>query len=227
MKVPLAASQFFDRFHNIFSLNYDLLPYWINMMGNPPVYQDGFREDPDEEDAPSLVFTERIGDERGLYFPHGALHIFMDSAGLRKHCWARTQKRLTDLIREGLEQGRYPLFVAEGDSEKQMYQIHQSGYLSYCYGNLGRIEQRLVTFGFSFGPTDRHIGDVIANNHKLTELFVGVYGPNGEIDEALFQGVESVVSARTETLRGRPFRYQEKHQLTVTFFDSQSAKVWS
>lgn len=220
------AAAFFAPFHNIFSLNYDLLPYWINMSGRPPVYQDGFRDDPDNPDSPSLVFTERMGSQKGIFFVHGALHVFMGEGGLRKHCWARSLKPITNLIREGLENSRYPLFVAEGDSTKKMEQIQASGYLSYCFGKLGRIQNRLVTYGFSFGPSDGHIASTIAENLELTKLYVGVYGTDGKYPDEIFAAVNALVEIRNRILKDESHSFREKHRLEVMFFDSASASVW-
>lgn len=220
------AANFFSLYHNIFSLNYDLLPYWINMVGQPPVYEDGFREDSDDADAFSLVFSERIGENQGLYFIHGALHLFMGDGGLRKHCWSRTLKPITALIGAGLELGLYPLFVAEGDAEKKMQQIQASGYLSYCYGKLGRIKQRIVTYGFSFGQSDRHITDVIIENTDLTQLFVGVYPSNGRYSDDVFHAVERMVERRKQITAKDRSAMQLKRQLSVVFFDSSTSGVW-
>lgn len=221
------AATFLRQFHNIFSLNYDLLPYWINMTMNPPLFQDGFREDADDPEALSLVFSERMGDQQGIYFIHGALHIFMGEGGLRKHCWGRTMKPITSLIRDGLEKSRYPLFVAEGNAEKKMEQIQANGYLSYCYGKLGRIQKRLVTYGFSFGNSDSHISKVIAENLGITELYVGVYKTGDKYPPEIFSAVNGIVEYRKQRFSDERPSIRNARQLGVTFFDSASAAVWA
>lgn len=220
------ASEFLTSYYNVFSLNYDLLPYWINMSLSRPIYQDGFREDSDDPEAPSLVFSERLGDKQGLYFIHGALHLFMGSGGLRKHCWRRTDKPITTSIREGLEMSRYPLFVAEGSAHKKMEQIHSNGYLSYCYGKLGRIKNRLVTYGFSFGDSDQHICELIAENFDVTELCIGVYKHQDSYPEDVFRAVGKLVAYRKKLMKDKSPMFQENNQLSVMFFDSFSANVW-
>src|SRR5262249_4867508 len=104
-----AALDFLQPYHNVFSTNYDLLLYWVNMHAeNAPPYQDGFRADPDDRDTEYVVFSERLGGAKGLFFIHGALHLYVAGGELRKHCWVRTGRRLTDLVREGLGQNKYP-----------------------------------------------------------------------------------------------------------------------
>lgn len=221
-----AAANFFEPYHSVFSTNYDLLPVWINMISDPPPFEDGFRADPGNATAPSLVFSEPIGGARGIYFIHGALHLFMGAGGLRKHCWGRSKKRLTELVREGLAVGRYPLFVAEGHSVKKMEQIQASGYLSYCYGKFGRIEKRLITFGFSFGDSDQHVCDQIVGNEKITSLYVGVYSTAGKYPREVLERVTGMADQRRKNLLSSNEKYREKHQLDVVFFDSASAAVW-
>jgi hypothetical protein len=153
-----AARNFFDPYHSIFTTNYDLLAYWVIMSaGERVIFQDGFREDEDAADAPYVIFSERLGNARGLFYLHGALHLYLASGELRKRCWSRSQTPLTDLIKQGLTENEYPLFVAEGAAEQKLSQIQRAGYLWYCLDKLARIKSPLVVFGHSLGESDRHI----------------------------------------------------------------------
>ena len=170
-----AAAAFFAPYHIVFTTNYDLLSYWIVMaMGNPPPLEDCFRANQNEPDAPYLVFSQRLKEHRGLLHLHGALHLYLQDGELRKHSWTRSGRRLTELIREGLEQGQFPLFVAEGNPEQKLQQIQSNGYLWYCLERLKGIQSPLIIFGHSFGPSDGHILDAIASNIELPEIFVGL-----------------------------------------------------
>lgn len=85
------AVTFLSPYHNLFTTNYDLLVYWVNMAaGFPPPYEDGFRADEDDPSAESVVFTEHLGDKKGIFFLHGALHLYLLAGALRKHSWTRT-----------------------------------------------------------------------------------------------------------------------------------------
>src|SRR5439155_21210102 len=124
---------------------------------DPPPFEDCFRADEDEPDLPYLVFSQRLGDKKGILFLHGALHLYLDGGELRKHSWIRTGQRLTELIQEGLEKGQYPLFVAEGSPEKKLDQIQGNGYLWYASEKLRNIESPLALFGHRLGSSDGHI----------------------------------------------------------------------
>lgn len=148
------AREFFSPFQTIFTTNYDLLAYWVCMSARKVAFQDGFREDEEAPDAPYVVFAERLGRNRGLLYLHGALHLHLAAGELRKHCWSRTLKPLTQLIKAGLDAGHYPLFVAEGSAAQKLEQIQRVGYLWYCLDKLARIESPLVVFGHALGPSD-------------------------------------------------------------------------
>jgi len=219
-----AARRFLAPYHNVFTTNYDLLLYWV-VMSEPdgPPYEDGFRADPDDPDTPYLIFSERLGDSKGLFYLHGALHLYLAGGELRKHSWIRTGRRLTELIRGGLAERQYPLFVAEGSSEKKLEQINTSGYLSYCLGKLGRVQNRVVVYGHGLGLSDRHVAYAIAENTDLREVFVGLFGdPGSPQNQETRAAVEAMVNRRGKiTARSR-----RKWPLEVRFFDSATTDVW-
>lgn len=218
-----AAANFFSPYHIVFSTNYDLLPYWVVMaMGDPPPFEDCFRADQDEPDASYLVFSQRLKERRGLLYLHGGLHLFLEEGELRKHSWSRTGRRLTDLIREGLEHGQYPLFVAEGSPDKKLQQIQANGYLWYCMEKLRAIQTPLVIFGHSLGASDGHICDAIASNVELPEVYVGLFGdPESEWNMSLRAATHLMVVSRSRLSGRRKYR-----PLQVFFYLSDSVQVW-
>jgi hypothetical protein len=216
-----AAAQFVEPYQIVFTTNYDLLLYWVTMFASdPPLFEDGFRADTDDPDAPYLVFSQRLGAKRGVLYLHGALHMYLGEGELRKHSWIRTGVRLTELIREGLENGQYPLFVAEGTPEKKHEQIHGNGYLWYCLDKLRSIQSPLVIFGHSLSPSDGHILEAIATNPKLPALYIGLHGdPESPSSQATRAAAQRLVDRRAQ-VRGRPT------PLEVFFYASDSARVW-
>lgn len=219
-----AAFEFLSPYHSIFYTNYDLILYWVNMhKGDPPPYQDGFRPPEDDPEAPYLVFSERLGDRRGIFYLHGALHLYVGGGELRKHSWIRTGVRLTDQVREGLEERKYPLFVAEGSSDKKLEQIRRNGYLSYCYDKLGRVTNRLVIFGHSLGETDRHILDAIANNTEFREVYVGIFSDPESASSRRIRAAGNYLLQRRARINER---LRSPRPLEVHFYDSRTARPW-
>ncbi len=88
-----AARAFLAPYHDVFCTNYDLLAYWVNMHGDKAMFEDGFRADPEDPTSKALVFSEHIGGGAGMYFIHGALHLFVERGWIKKHSWVRSGQR--------------------------------------------------------------------------------------------------------------------------------------
>lgn len=214
---------FLKPYKNVFTTCYDLLLYWVAMHGLKLLEErDGFRDSLDDEDAPYCVFREHVGGQNGIFFIHGALHLYTAGGEVRKHTWTKTGVPLIDGIRAALAEGQLPLFVAEGESEKKRRQILGNGYLDYCFGKFGRIEAPLVTFGFAFGPMDQHIVQAMAECAKLTDVYVGVHRPNSDAGKAVIDAAMHLPELRKRLmahgLKSKP--------LQVQFYDTDTAEVW-
>lgn len=218
------ALQFLNIFHNVFTTNYDLLAYWVIMSAQDhPPFQDGFRAPADPEE-PHVIFSERIGDAKGLYYLHGALHLHLSGGELRKHTWCRTGMRLTDQIREGLANRRYPLFVAEGSADRKLEQIQRHGYLWYSLDKLSRIKGPLVIYGHALGLSDMHIVDAVARNRDLPNVFVGLFGSE---DTAANRATITVATQMVVTRQDEIVRHNGRGKpLQVAFFQSETAQAW-
>lgn len=220
-----ACRQFLSPFFNIFTLNYDLLLYWVCMSDATLMRRDCFGASEDDPDADYCVFNEHLGRSAGILFLHGALHLYVAEGEVRKHTWSRTGTPLIDLVRGALNEGLYPLFVAEGAAQKKKEQIEASSYLSYCLGKLGRIKGPLVTYGWAMGDSDRHILDTIAHNADLPVLYVGLYGDwQSEANRSIRAAADALTIQRRECLANH---HNRGTQLEVKFFDSATAPVWS
>jgi hypothetical protein len=216
-----SALRFFSPYTNIFTTNYDLLAYWVNLAAKGgPLWQDGFRSS--DEEAPYVVFTQSLGNKRGLFHIHGALHLFVVQGELRKHCWSRTGRPLTELVKEGLAQNNYPLFVAEGTADQKLEQIQRSGYLWYCLSKLAKIESPLTIFGHALGPSDSHILDVIIHS-KCPHIAIGLFGHPAEADnQNIYHAALQMQAKRLEIIANDKYTLP----LRLTFFESGSANIW-
>jgi Domain of unknown function (DUF4917) len=169
------------RFHllkNVFTTNYDLLLYWVTMEGisNKQLsLEDGFRSSVDEPKADYVVFSDHLGSKNGLFYLHGALHLFEHAGDVRKHCWKRSGVSITDNVIRSLKENNFPLFVSEGDSTRKLETIQRSGYLSYCFQKLQRLGATLVISGSALGESDDHILRAIGDANYDT-VWLGVYG---------------------------------------------------
>lgn len=211
------CSVFLNEFYHVFTLNYDLLLYWAH---NNQILQkhmdlrkrrDGFWNN----DVGQLAFDPRCFDgEPGLYYVHGGFHLFQEEQSDFKRRWEQGNY-LTKQLRDGLNEGVFPLFVSGGDYQQKAEKINSSPYLRECYRRFMQVEGTLFTYGASFAENDRHICTAIAGNRSLSGLCIGVYD---ESDLPHYEGlVEGLHQEREE--RGFP-------ELEITFYDSTSVHLW-
>ncbi len=222
-KAKESAIAFLGNYKTVFTTNYDLLLYWVNMHSNPYLFGDCFRAEHENPDAEYVIFSEHLKGANGILFLHGALHLYFENGYIKKHCWSRTKRPLIELIREGLDNKKYPLFVAEGTPQKKLEQINSNAYLAYCLAKLGRVEKNLVIFGNTLGGTDEHIADVIADNKDITNIYVGIYGdPEFAINVETFAACERIISRRKSITD----KLKKPKILSLKYFDSGSVNVW-
>ncbi|WP_219335686.1 DUF4917 family protein [Candidatus Synechococcus spongiarum] len=116
---------------NVYTLNYDLLLYWAlmheDMGNNPPVdlkINDGFGRGENTEPE----YVEWMGESNAphyqqVHYLHGAIHLFDSGTEIKKYTWRNTDKSLLDQAHEAMNSGKFPLFVAEGESKLKLEKI--------------------------------------------------------------------------------------------------------
>ncbi|UFN51588.1 DUF4917 family protein (plasmid) [Roseomonas sp. OT10] len=212
-----ACRAFLRHFGCYYTLNYDLLLYWALMHdeadGAVLPRNDGFVH-PDGEGETEYVVWEGGGDQ-DVHFLHGALHLLDAGAELQKRTWIRTSVPLMDQVREALDQERYPLFVAEGESRQKLSRIQHHGYLSRALRSFGSIGGDLFIYGHSLAPNDEHVLRKIERG-KVKRLFVSLYGDPSSPDNV------RIIRRAMEMSERRGGR----KPLEVQFYDAASAQVW-
>lgn len=202
----------------IFTLNYDILLYWTLMHGMSKKminFDDGFRTDRDNADAGYVVWDDSAHGQN-VYYLHGALHLFDGGHELQKYTWGRTDIALIDQTRSAIANNLFPLFVAEGSSQKKLDKIYHHGYLSKGLRSLNSIKEPLFLYGVSLSQNDKHLINLVVKNTKIRKLFVSLFGsPESPGNK---QTIAAAMAAST--------RRGAKHPLEVHFYDSESAKVW-
>lgn len=208
---------FLSCFNTIYTLNYDLLLYWTLMQQElePAVHaDDGFRT-PDEGPEDYVTWEVEKTDSQKVFYLHGALHIFDGGSEIKKYTWVNTGIPLIDQIRDALQHGLYPLFVAEGQSRQKLARIKHNEFLGRAYRSFAKIGGGLYVYGHSMAENDEHITKLIEKN-KISHLFIGLYGdPNSE-------AAQRIIDRAYKAKAARPL----KRPLDVAFFDASSAQVW-
>ena len=222
-----SALVFLQRFNNVFTTNYDLLPYWASLHDDTFPFSDGFGREFDT-DHRYCVFLPTGTNDPQVYFLHGALHLYAAEGEVRKMVWNTTGEPLMDQVKESLDNERYPLIVSEGDSVRKLERIESSSYLSHCARRFQNIQGNLFIYGSSLSEQDDHIIEWIGKNTTLPRIFVGIHGDlTTESGVALVDRVQKLQQLRQKILdtgsSGRRFR---RESLDVAFYQSETADVW-
>ncbi|WP_340105413.1 DUF4917 family protein [Rhodohalobacter sp. 8-1] len=218
---------------SVYTLNYDLLLYWALMHEeeNDKLslrFNDGFNHEflGYEEDGEGAIFSpdltwqgETQSHSQNIHYLHGALHLYDEGSQLTKYTWINTGVALTDQARYSIENGFFPLFVSEGNSDKKLDKVLHSAYLHKAYrsyvSNTNVKSANFFTYGYSFSDNDEHISKKIGEG-KCKRIFVGVFG---DIDSKENQ----LIIEKLEALKG--YR-SNRYPLEVEFYEVESAKVW-
>lgn len=213
-----ACRSFLRCFNSTYTLNYDLLLYWTQMhseSGSALTPDDGFRKPEYDLEAAYVTWEPDQSHEQNTWFLHGALHVFDTGTEIRKYTWKNTGIRLIEQIRDALQKDYFPLFVAEGTSHEKLERIRHSDYLAKAYRSFSSIGEALFVYGHSLAENDQHYLNCIERG-KLKHLYVGIYGNPGSSENA--EIIRRALGMRSARGARRP--------LTVSFFDSGSARVW-
>lgn len=125
-----SSSVFLSNFRKVFTLNYDLLLYWVNLENKP--LNDGFGR---AKRIAGGRFKSPFKEEAwcDIYNLHGGLHLFQNgTGGIMKTL--DTGNGVIATITDAIASKKIlPLYVAEGSSRAKMRKINSVVYLRHCY----------------------------------------------------------------------------------------------
>lgn len=202
-----SSAAFLANFASVFTLNYDLLLYWVNL--EKLHLRDGFgfgklvggMHGPFSENADCHVFNL-----------HGGLHLFQDSLGDMMKAVHRGDgviATITDAISVGR---RFPVYVAEGTSGQKVRKINSVPYLRHCYDKLRENHAPVFIYGHSADQNDAHVYRAIFMS-GAEHLYFGVHQP----DEEKLKKLDGLIAG---------YKHGFASTIDYTFFDSGSARVW-
>lgn len=199
--------EFLSSFGTIFTVNYDLLLYWV-ILENTNIFKDGFGL---AEDINGFRRPFKTEAHCNIYNLHGGLHLFKTPDD-------EIEKRIAgesgviDAIATTITQAkRLPLYVAEGTSIGKLARIFAVPYLRHCYERLGDSDGTFFVYGHSAGTNDTHIYDALFNS-EIHHLYFFIHKPTADIDE----------------INGELSRYQKRSGSSIeyTFVDAETVNVW-
>jgi len=156
----------------VFTTNYDLLPYWALMTGDgTDRFKDFFvNGEFVKYPAPQNVVP--------IYYLHGALMLYTtpDHKPMKRH--HVDGNSLLQQFDFSFQNGNRPLFVSEGTSAQKLDSIRDSTFLTYCFDQLRGYKGRLVIFGQGLDPNiDQHLIDAL-NPNRRRDVAISVYPPH-------------------------------------------------
>lgn len=215
--------RFLSNFNKLYTLNYDLLLYWV--LNSKKDYKEYFSDDVITQfdgfrlgNLGSLVWSREGAEERGakqiIYYLHGALHLIETESNTYKI--RRTENEsIIEIIQNFLDNKRFPLVVAEGESYDKLKKIMRNNYLRYCLDSIQYTKGVFFVHGHSLDDNDRHIFNKIKFNEAIKELYIGVFNPEKNIDQ-VYERVMGIFGARVRN-----------DKLKIYFYDSATANIWS
>ncbi|KAB7692462.1 DUF4917 family protein [Plesiomonas shigelloides] len=161
---------FLSTFDKVFSLNYDLLLYWVRCYRHPNLGRDSFTRVGDD-----LAFIPN--DNANFFFPHGSLFIYRDGISAIKSASSLDNPILARL-EENIRNGRFPMCISEGTGLQKLKEIQKNSYLLYSYNKIKESTGSIFTFGCSFlDNKDSHIIEAMCRS-QATRIVVGEFRPD-------------------------------------------------
>ena len=214
----------FNEHGRVYTLNYDLLLYWVGMKGLDNnfaefKFNDGFGRS-ENSSSNSIVWK---GNEEGslqrVHYLHGAIHLFESNDEILKRGWSVRHGRILNQVESEIMDGKFPIFVAEGRSKDKLEIIMRSVYLNWSYRDFSKQmqdeESVLFIFGHSLNGRDNHIISKIKNG-KIGRLHISLHGnPDSRPNRKIIQAAKKISDSRGVD-----------SPLEVFFYDADSARVW-
>ncbi len=199
---------FLKYFGDIFTLNYDLLMYWITLEDTRR-FQDGFGLGGEEN---GLLGPFKVEAHCNVHYLHGGLHLFVADDGEIEKRLKSSQGLIEAITSTIAYERRLPLYVAEGTSIAKLRKINSNKYLTYCSAKLRRATVNCFVYGHSADPNDVHIYNAIFNS-DVEHLYFCIHKPTADVPK----------------VEGELSRYQKlfSSNIKYTLVDAESVGIWN
>ncbi|MGU9827298.1 DUF4917 family protein [Pseudomonas sp. LF242] len=149
------------RFSNVYTTNYDLIPYWSIMAGATGGFRD-YMWGRAFDSSDVAVW----GRATCIHYLHGGLHLVETPDGETIKRRSNGLASLRDLF-DLSEPDRFPLFITEGHWSKKLSRIKRNDYLTFCFSKFILANANLLVLGHSLhAEYDYHIVDAIKSSSR-------------------------------------------------------------
>lgn len=158
-------------YKNVFTTNYDLIPYWSVMQTDTWRFKDYFWSNGGCFD---VYDTDTPADRTKLHYLHGAIHLVELKDGSTQKIKANSLSSLSELF-DLTQTDKFPLFISEGSFKWKLSRIKRNDYLRFCYEKLCKTSGDIVVLGHSLHKDyDQHIIDAI-NESPTSHVAISVW----------------------------------------------------
>lgn len=166
-----AINSAFRSFSNIFTTNYDLVPYWAIMQSETWRFKDLFWGHENTFDPNNTTIN---AGRCVISYLHGAIHLVELPDGKTKKLVANSSSSLSQLF-DLAHPEYFPLFISEGSSEKKLSRIKRNDYLRFSFEKFQSTNGNLVVLGHSLNKDyDQHLIDALRDGN-FTSVAIGVW----------------------------------------------------
>jgi hypothetical protein len=199
-----SCADFLRIFRIVFTLNYDLLLYWVVL--KTKMHTDGFG-------LGKIINgfkTFQVGALCSTYYLHGALHLFLSQTGETRKRILENSTLVGDIAETIRREKQLPIFVAEGTMTQKLKRINSIPYLRHCHDELRRQSGSFFVFGHSVADNDIHIYDAIFGS-QIEKFFFFIRDPSRDWSKT----------------REKLARFAERRRdISIQYVDAASARVW-
>jgi hypothetical protein len=150
-----------SNFENVYTTNYDLIPYWSIMSRGTGGFRDFFWGG-----AFDSSNVEVWGRATCIHYLHGGLHLVENAEGETIKRRSNGLASLRDLF-DLTEPDIFPLFITEGHWSKKLSRIKRNDYLSFCLAKFISAHSNLLVLGHSLhADYDYHMIDAIKSSGR-------------------------------------------------------------
>lgn len=170
-----------SKYSNIFTTNYDLLPYWAILNKQSERFVDYFFKEMKFDPRDTDVYWNKTP----IHFLHGAIHLRSRTRYDAVKINLRPDSGLEGVFDFKFMED-FPLFITEGRSEMKLSRIRENNYLNFCYEKLRQSEGGVTVYGHDLNEEyDGHIVEALKESRNQP-IAVSVFSDLNPSDKQKF-----------------------------------------
>ena len=246
-----ACDDFLSKFSKVYTLNYDLLLYWVINRSLSWHKKELKKIEEEGIESEELVKRKKYHEKRkdniddgfrrrnshliflqpnsaNFFYLHGGFHLYTSGFRTRKlaykdeHDGNGSQTIMKQVCQDIEKSNQYPLIVAEGKSSQKQNRIDNNSYLAIGQVSFGKVCNNANGNLFVFG----HSLDS-SDDHFLSMICEGAIK---KLFVSVYEGKngydEELMSRASSFESRRKSKRQDAFPLEIHFFDAESANIW-